>query len=235
VKPWVWVVALVLAPGGWAAGVADLARRIVQAGLDPEECYRVRELNFAKEDLRIYLTDGHLIFGKPVDGVRSTAVFTADVEGGDAEVLLFPPSRSERLSLANYSGSPNMSEHFKTAMFVFTDDTSSRLFAEIRAHETHRKSPETGVLLAQIWEPVLRNIASSFQIRLVADFLAGQPPQQGWFYAALAGVKLGNFDLLYDPRADEQITVGQVATKEGRTYFDIWTRFQARSFRNRTR
>jgi len=235
VKRLLWLLALLLVPALWAAGVAGLARRIVQAGLDPEECYRVRELNFAKEDLRFYLTDGHLIFSKPVEGVRTAAVFTADVEGGDAEVLLFPPNRSERLSLANYTDSPNMSEHFKSAVFIFTDDTFIRLSEDIRAREWHRKSPEQGVLLAQTWEPVLRNMASSYQIRLVGDFLSGGRPQPGFFFAALAGLKLGNFDLLYDSRADEQITVGQVAVKEGRTYFDIWTRFPARSFRTRTR
>jgi hypothetical protein len=78
-------------------------------------------------------------------------------------------------------------------------------------------------------------MVSSFQIRLVSDALAGSRPEQGLFYAALVGLKLGNFDLLYDPRADEQIIGGQVVTKEGRTYFDVWTRFLARSFRNRAR
>jgi len=223
---------LALAPGLWADGVADLARRIVQAGLDPEECYRVRELNFTKEDLRFYLTDGYLIFGKAVDGVRSAAAFTAEVEGGDAEMLLFPPNRSERLSLANYTGSPNLNEHFRTAVFVFTDDTYARLSEQIRAGEFQRRSPEHGVLLARQWDQVLRNMSSSFQIRLVGDFLTGSRPQAGLFYAGVTGLKLGNFDILYDPRADEQVTIGQMASKEGRTYFDIWTRFPARSFRN---
>ena len=234
-KPIAGVLALAVLPGVFGGTVSELARRIVQAGLDPEECYRVRELNFVKEDLRFYLTDGYLILAKPVDGTRSAAVFTADVEGGDAELLLFPPNRSERLSLANYAGSPNLSEHFKTAVFIFTDDTYARLAEEIRARESMKKSPETGVLLAQTWQSVVRNMSSSFQIRLAGDLLGGGPPAQGFFYAGLTGLKLANFDVLYDPRADEQITIGQVATKEGRTYFDVWTRFPARSFRNRVR
>ncbi len=229
------VLALALLPGAFAGTVSELARRIAQAGLDPEECYRVRELNFTKEDLRFYLTDGFLIFAKPVEGVRGAAVFAVDAEGGDAELLLFPPNRSERLSLANYAGSPNLSEHFSTAVFVFTDDTYARLAEQIRGRETIRKSPETGVLMAQKWDLMVRNFALSFQVRLVGDFLAGNPPQQGFFYGALAGLKLGNFDVLYDPRADEQITIGQVAAKDGRTYFDVWTRFPARSFRSGSR
>jgi len=34
---------------------------------DREECYRVRDLTLAIEDIKIYLTDGHLIFSRPVE------------------------------------------------------------------------------------------------------------------------------------------------------------------------
>lgn len=214
---------------------AELARRITQAGLDPEECYQVRELSFSKEDLRFYLTDGHLIFSHAVDGTRSAAVFAAAEEGGDAELLLLPPSRSERLSLAKYTGSPNLNEHFKTAVFIFTDDTYAQLSRQLRAQPAARKNPEAGALLAQVWNPVVRNFAGSFQIRLVADLLAGSRAAFGFFYAGLSGLRLGNFDVLYDPRADEQIFLGQVAAKDDHRYFNVWTKFQARSFRTRAR
>jgi hypothetical protein len=42
---------------------AELARLIRETSLDQQECYRVRDLRFAKEDVRFYLTDGYLIFG----------------------------------------------------------------------------------------------------------------------------------------------------------------------------
>jgi len=229
---------MALLPGllqGAAGSTAELARRILNAGLDPEECYRVRELNFAKEDLRIYLTDGYLIFGKPVDGVRMSAVFSADVEGGDAELLIFPPLRSERLSLASYAGSPNLNEHFASAVFTFADESYTKLIQQIREHDPLRRSPEMGLVLAQNWNLAVRNFAASFQIRLVNDFLSPERPQNGFFYGALASGRLGNFDVLYDPHAEEQITVGQVASREDRTFFDVWTRFQARAFRNRAR
>ena len=72
---------------------ADLARAIHETAADPGEVYRVRELNFAREDIRIYLTEGYLVFSKPVEGRRVWAAFSSDVEGGDAEVLLLPPTR----------------------------------------------------------------------------------------------------------------------------------------------
>jgi hypothetical protein len=71
----------------------------------------VRDLALPKDEARIFFTDGYLIFAKPVAGVRMSAVFTADVEGGDAEVLVLPPNRGERRSLASYTGSPNLDEH----------------------------------------------------------------------------------------------------------------------------
>jgi len=229
---------MALLPGllwGGTGSTAELARRILNAGLDPEECYRVRELNFAKEDIRIYLTDGYLIFGRPVDGVRMSAVFSAGVEGGDAELLIFPPQRSERLALASYTSSPNLNEHFESAIFTFADESYTKLVQQIREHDPLRRSPEMGLVLAQSWNLAVRNFAASFQIRLVNDFLSPNRPQNGFFYGALAGRRLGNFDVLYDPRSDEQITVGQVASNQDRTFFDIWTLFKARSFRNHTR
>ena len=49
-----------------APNAAELARQIREAGLDPTECYRVRDFNFTKDDVRLYLNDGYLIFSKPV-------------------------------------------------------------------------------------------------------------------------------------------------------------------------
>ena len=82
----------------WTGSAGELASQMRGAGLDRDECYHVRELTYVKEDLRFYLTDGYLIFGKSVDGHRHAAVFAAETDAGDAEVLLFPPTRSERMS-----------------------------------------------------------------------------------------------------------------------------------------
>ncbi len=61
-------------------------------------------------------------------GRRLAAIFTADVDGGDAEILLMPPSKGERLSLASFTGSPNLNEHFIASIFVFTDETGSYVY-----------------------------------------------------------------------------------------------------------
>jgi hypothetical protein len=214
---------------------AELGRRITEAGVDPEECYQVRDLRVSREDVRVYLTEGYVIFGKAVDGRRLSAVFSGDVEGGDAEVIVLPPTRSERMSLASYTDTPNLDEHITSAVLVFTDDTYAELMKQIQARGTPRRDAERGLLLQQTWEPIVRSFSASFQIRLVRDILTGSRPADGLFYAAVHGRKLGNLDVMYDPQAHEQISVGTVTYRQERAYFDIWTRFQARSFRNRVR
>ena len=93
---------LPLAPNALAQthAAADLGRQVVAAGLDPNECYKVRDLEITEEDARFFLTEGYLMFGKPVNGAPLSAVFSADTDGGDGEILLLPPNRSERKSLS---------------------------------------------------------------------------------------------------------------------------------------
>lgn len=215
-----------------AGELADLATRIRESGLDPEACYRVREVNLFREDLRLYLTEGYLIFGRPVNGVRLAAVFVAETEGGDAEVLLFPPRRSERLSLASYTRTPNLNEHFTNAVFIFTDNTGEELLRTIGEMPVVRRVPEVGAGLRQTWEPVVENLQASFIVRLVGDLLLPQRAQQGAMYVALQGRTLGNFDVIYDPNSDEQFVVGQVSYRSEHPFFNVWTAFPARSVRS---
>ena len=49
----------------------------------------------------------------------------------------------------------------------------------------------------------------------------------------MVGKKLGNFDLYYDRNMREQIVIGKLNTRDNVLYFDVWTSFVAKSFRNR--
>jgi hypothetical protein len=214
-----------------AETAAGLARQLQDAGLDPQECYRVRDLSFQKDDLRFYLTEGHLIFSRPVEGRRFAAVFTTDIPGGDAELIVFPPHRSERLSLAAFTKTPNLNEHLNTGLFLFTDGTGELLLEQVSRSVSLKKMPEAGLLLEQTFTPVLKNIASSYETRLVQDFMSARREHLGFFYAAVQGKNLGNFDIIYDPRAREQIVLGQVAYRDERRFFNTWTSFVSRPYR----
>ncbi len=214
-----------------AGTAADLARAVHENSFDRNECYRVRDLRLVKQDIKIYLSDGHLIFSKPVAGKRIAAVFTADVEGGDGEVILVPPNRAERGSLAGFIDSPTLDEHFRAALFLFTGDDYQTIKAQFDQSPANRPAPEIAPLLDEQWTPVLRNLGASYQTRLVLDLLGGPGHPPGLFTAMLNGRHYQNFDVIFDPTSPEQVSAGQVADREGRTYFDTWTSFPDRSSR----
>ena len=216
-----------------AETAADLARTIRENGLDRDQCYRVRDLTLIKEDLRIYLTDGYLIFSKPGAGRPIAAVFTTDVENGDGEVLALPPTLAERRSLAGYIGTPNLDEHFQAAVFFFTGDVYHELASQIPNNPTNRKAPEMGALMDEQWSPVLRNLGTSFDTRLTLDLLNGGTHKSDLLNAIFRSPKLGTFDVIYDPDNPDQIAAGQIAERNNSTFFDIWMHFPSRSARNR--
>jgi Peptidase family M1 domain len=223
---------LVLPLACWAAGptAAETARAVRDAGLDLDQCYRVRDLSLYKEDIRLYFNDGYLIFSKPVAGRRIAAVFTGDVEGGDGEVLLLPPQRGERQSLARFTGSPNLDEHFRSALLIFTDDSGRTLLESIATQGSGRKVPEMAPVLADQWAPAVSNILDSFAPRIAGDLLTpGQT--DGLLLAVVGGERLGTFDVVYDPYAPEQILAGQIMERNQREAYDVWTSFVARRFR----
>ena len=214
-----------------AATAADVARAIRENSFDRDECYRVRDLTLIKEDIRIYLTDGYLIFSKPVEGRPIAAVFLADTDGGDGEVMLLPPDRAERRSLATYIDSPNLDEHFRGAVFLFTGNVYDELKKQLPNNPANKKIPELGALLDERWTSALRNLGAGYQTRLTLDLLGWPASRPGLLAAFFQGIKLGNFDVVFDPDSPEQILVGQLTTRENRLYFDTWTSFAARSSR----
>ncbi|HUP04072.1 MAG TPA: M1 family aminopeptidase, partial [Bryobacteraceae bacterium] len=185
----------------------------------------------AAEDLRLYFTDGHLIFSKPVAGSPIAALFVADTEGGDGEAILLPPDRAERHSLLGYTGSPNLDERFDSALLLFTGDVYRRITAQFTEDSANRKAPEAAPPLVERGTPLLRTVSANYEIRMALDLLGGPARRGGLLLATLSNRQRGSFDLLYDPERYEQILAGQFAQRLGTLYFDAWTSFPARSFR----
>ena len=214
---------------------AQLGALLAQNEFDPGACYRVNDLKIAREDVSVYLTSGYLILAKKVNGVRPAALFSADVDAGDAEVVVMPPNRAERLSLASFTESPNLDEHFRVGMMLFSDETGAELEkkieADAREHGGYRRNPEEAAKLAARWNETLRTFTGNFSVRLVLDLLSSNTP--GFFFLATAGSRLGSFDIVYDPTLPEQITVGQIKERDQRAWFDTWTAFAGREARTK--
>lgn len=213
-----------------AETAAALGEQLRQLELDPASCYRVRDLEFQREDIGLFFKDGLIIFSRPVAGQRVMAVYSTSEPGDDAEVLLRAPNRSERASLAKSTGSPNLNEHFSAAILVFTDGGAEELLEKIKAGLV-KERPDDGIVLSGRMNDATRNFARSFQVRLVEDLLR-KDRKRGLFYAGLSGATLGNFDLMYDPTLMEQIIVGQVSAAKAEN-FDVWTSFASRSRRGK--
>ena len=218
------------ATGLLGASAAETAAALREASFDGARCYRVRDLSLIREDVKLFLTDGYLILAKPVAGSPVAAFFSAETEQGDGEVLLVPPTASERASLARFTQAPTLNEHFRGALLLFTDGTGAEIEAYL-AERQPKPAPEMGALLAQQWTPVLRNLTVSFETRLLEDLAGEAAREQGLFFAALAQTKLGSFDVIYDPQAREEVTVGHLTSRDNRSFYDIWTSFPGRRTR----
>lgn len=223
------------APAAPAAGedrARKLAGELAQIELDPDACYRIRDLRLRKDDMTIYLTDGYVTFSKPVSGRRVIAVFHTQERGDDGEVLVRPPDRGERASLASYTRSPTLSEHFKEAIFITTDGTDDELMSTIRESPSTKPSPGMGVIIAGRMNTLIRNIGAGFHVRLIRDLIEGDV-SKGMLFCGFSGLTLGNFDALYDPNAREQIVLGQVTTSDRGDGFNVWASFETRAGRTR--
>ena len=228
---WLPVLAFVVRGTLLAGTAADLSRALHDNSFDQSECYRVRDITIVKEDLKIYLTDGHLIFSKPVAGRRIAAAFAADVDGGDGEVILMPPNRAERASLASYTNSPNLDQHFRAALFIFTGSDYDAILSQLPRNTANKKVSDVAGAMDQAWTPSLRNMADSFQTRVALDLLGGAAGHPGLFAGLFENSKYGNFDVIFDPNGQDQIVAGRVGQRDNRNYFDTWTSFPMRSAR----
>ena len=212
---------------GW--GEENL-QKIRAIRFDPEQCYRVRDLFLEREDLKIYFVDGHLIFGQPIADRTVVALFVASEPADTGDIILFPPSKRERQSLSRFTGQPVLNEKFRTAMMFFTDDTAGALRATLPGSEFNKLDPEAGQRLAERWDPVMKNLLATVELAVLADAVTGRDPQSGFFGAVISGGTLGRFEVVIDPRRNEQVSIGQLVWSNSRSYYEAWCRFQGRNF-----
>jgi hypothetical protein len=207
-----------------------VAAALKELTFDAAQCWRVRDLALVREDVKLYLTDGFVMFSRPLAGAPVAALFWAEVEGGDGEVIVLPPTAGERQSLARFTESPNLNEHFRSAVMIFTDGTAAEIAAHVK-DTAAKAAPEMGALLADQYSPTLRNLTTSFETRIIQDVAGKAAPRSGLFFAALAGAAHGNFDVIYDPQAMDQVVLAQLQSRENRSYYNIWTSFPSRRVR----
>ncbi len=203
--------------------------RLRSAGLDPARVYRIRDVTLDRAAFHITLDDGTIAFTEDVDGHVSGAFFE-----GDGEVLLTPPDRTERASMALFTGGAILEESFATAYLRFNDDTFSKLQPYLRPAQ------DAGDFISK-WNETARNLAEADALRLLSSFSRDLPvldsaakpvqppdtesPKDQMLHVRVQGRKLGVFDVYFDTTAPEQLWAGQSKTADGIDFYDLWTSF----------
>src|SRR5579862_4350455 len=201
----------------------SLYSQLGSVGLDPSRVFRIRDYSLDRADLHITFDDGTIAFTQDVAGRVTGAFFE-----GEGEVLLPPPTKGERASMALFTGSAILEERFITGYFRFNDDTYTDMQSSLRPTQ------HTSEFVSE-WGDASRRLASVDALRLFVSFsrllpqkggmipsAAKSPPKTDqMLHARLQGRKLGTFDLFYDTTVSEQMWAGQPTTVVGGlTYYD---------------
>jgi hypothetical protein len=199
-----------------------LYARIRSVGLDPQRVYHVRGASIDRPNLYLDLGDGTLAFTEDICGRITGAFFQ-----GEGEILLRPPNRAERGSLALFTGMAILEEQFTSGYLRFNDDTAAALQRFLSP------APE-GAEFIKEWSDTSRTLAEFDALRLLLDFShflpasGGNEPDRKFpplLHAHLLGKKLGGFEVFWDAASAEPLWAGQPRVKDGILFFDIWTSF----------
>ena len=197
----------------------ELYRQLSSVGLDPNRTYAVREASLYREEIRLVLEEGTISFTQAVNGRVTGAFFE-----GDGQVLLVPPNQVERGTLAQFTKSAVLSERFTAAYLRFNDDVLQELQPALRP-------PEEPAKFVERWQSAARSLALTDGLRISMSFW-NQTPNDRFLHARIIGRSLGTFDMFYDTRSAEQISIAQGAiANSGSRYYDVWTAFSMRSAR----
>ncbi len=200
---------------------AELYRQLRTVGLDPQRVFQVRDATLDRDSIHLVFNDGTIAFTRSVEGLITGAFFE-----GEGEILVMPPDKVERASLALFTGSPILTERFSTAYLRFNDDTFGQLEPALRASD----GPHQFVAR---WNAAAGSLAEADALRLLVGFLNRDAASGSgrMLHARVSGEKLGTFDVRFDELFAEQVAVGQVGFEEGQLFFNLWTAFPSRAAR----
>ena len=208
--------------------VLPLYRSLRGVSLDPQRVFNIREAEIDREDVHIWLNDGTIAFTQAVDGHVTGAYFE-----GEGEVLVRPPDRMERASLGLFINAGVLEEKFNSGYLRFNDDLVKEL-------EPFLRPPEDAADFIARNNERARTLAEMDAMRLCISFTSapptaapGEPPpiSDRLLHGRFAGEHYGVFDVTFDTRSPEQITVGNAASHDDQLFYDLWMSFPMRSLR----
>ena len=205
---------------------AELYMQLRTVGLDPQRVFHVRGASVDRPNFHLDLDDGTLGFTSDICGRITGAMFE-----GEGEILLRPPNKVERESMALFTGMAILEEPFTSAYLRFNDDTAEQL-------QPYLSPTADSSDFVQQAKSASIALAESDGLRLLLDFSRllpasdGSKPAQAFapmLHVHLLGRKLGSFEVYYDSAASESMWAGQPRLRSGVPFFDIWTSFAPQS------
>ncbi len=160
-----------------ATGGVALFRDIVNSAFDEKDVYQVREISILLEDLHISISDGTMAFMRAVNGHITGAVFE-----GAGEVLLVPPNRAERTSLALFTGSAVLEQRFQTAYLRFSDD---KVVKELRAG-TRGRAEDPAEFIAR-WQEPARFLARRDALPILQSMTSSEESASRYLHLRMGG------------------------------------------------
>lgn len=202
-----------------AQRATDLYRQLSSVGLDPGRTYAIRDAAVNREEVHLIFTEGTIAFAQGINGRITGAFFE-----GEGEILLVPPNQVERGTLALFTKAAVLTEKFSAAYLRFSDDLYKELQPALRPSENPAE-------FVGRWNSAAQSLALTDALRLTMAVLNGSGDDR-YLHARLIGRHRGTFDVFFDTRAAEQISVAQAGlTARGARYYDLWTAFPMRSAR----
>ena len=203
------------------SGSISLYRDLLNPTFDVKDVFQVRDVSIILEDLHISISDGTMAFMREVNGHITGAVFE-----GVGEVLLLPPNRAERNSLALFTRSAVLEERFESAYFRFSDDAIAKDF-----HAGIRVQAENAQEFITRWQEPANVLAHRDALRIFQSMMSTKEAAINFLHLRMGGTLLGITDVFFDTSSPEQISVAQATTTPASTFYDTWTSFPMRSAR----
>ncbi len=188
--------------------------------VDPDQVYVLRRAHLIRDRVKLFFTRGYIGFFTQAAGKITGAVYV-----GEGEILLVPPTRVEKESLARFIHAPILEEQFGAAVLRFTDETAKELLAV--AQKPEPDDPERPAEFPQIWNSSPRVLALEDSPRIFEDLLGDAT--MPFFHARLEGNALKWFDVIDDERSPEAVTVVVARRNSDGVFADCWCAFQSKT------
>ena len=199
----------------------EILTQLSKIRLDKSHIQYIRDITIRRDVLTVALNRGAIAFLEPINGKVTGAVFI-----GSGEIVAIPPDPIEKEQVYKFTGTPVLNETFETVILRFTDNT----YEEIRKEIADRAAEDvTANDAAQFepWDMAVAARAAALNSRLLADLL--EPGGKTFFLGELNGNRRGWFDIVYDLRATEEVSVFQVHDIGGTGVTDVWASFNQRT------